>query len=128
MSITKGLIIDRPHIGRILSGDKTWEMRTTRTQQRGRIALIQKSSGTVIGTADLVDCIGPLTREELLQNLSKHLAGVDLVVRGDIDKWKFAWVMRDPKLFARPVSYRHPSGAVIWVNLQPEVSQAIARE
>ncbi len=53
MTVSKGLIIDSPHIERILSGAKTWEMRSSKTAQRGRIALIRKGSGLVVGTVEV---------------------------------------------------------------------------
>lgn len=56
----KGLIIDQPWIGLILSGKKTWEMRKTACHHRGRIALIRKGSGQVVGTADIVNSFPPL--------------------------------------------------------------------
>jgi hypothetical protein len=28
-----------------------------------------------------------------------------------------AWILTNPQLFAEPVPYKHPQGAVIWVNL-----------
>ena len=40
----KGLIIADPWIGYIISGTKTWEMRSRNTTIRGRIALIRKGS------------------------------------------------------------------------------------
>ena len=46
-----GLIIREPWIGYILSGAKTWEMRTTPTLRRERIGLIRKGTGLVIGVA-----------------------------------------------------------------------------
>jgi hypothetical protein len=48
----KGLIIDEPWIGLILSGQKTWEMRKTACHHRGSIALIRKGSGQVVGRAE----------------------------------------------------------------------------
>jgi hypothetical protein len=51
----KGLIIDEPWIGLILLGNKTWEMRKTACHHRGRIALIRKGSGRIVGTADLIE-------------------------------------------------------------------------
>jgi hypothetical protein len=50
----RGLVIDEPWISLIISGEKTWEMRSRNTLVRGRIALIRKGSKTVIGTVDLV--------------------------------------------------------------------------
>jgi hypothetical protein len=53
----KGLVISEPWISRILSGEKTWEMRFKVTSYRGPLAVIRKGSGTVSGMVDLVDCI-----------------------------------------------------------------------
>jgi len=53
MNIIKGLIIDTPHIDNILSGQKTWEMRSTQTKQRGLVALIRKGSGTVVNRPEI---------------------------------------------------------------------------
>jgi hypothetical protein len=39
-----GLVIDKPWIDLILDGKKTWEMRSTLTKKRGKIALIRKGS------------------------------------------------------------------------------------
>jgi hypothetical protein len=46
---------------------KTWELRS-----RGRIALIQKGSGTVIGVAELVGTLPNLSRSSLISNVKKH--------------------------------------------------------
>lgn len=121
MEITKALIIDTPHVDRILSGQKTWELRTTSTKTRGRIALIRKGSGTVVGTVDIIDCIGPLSESMMLDNTAKHLVTPERIKNGEVAKYKHAWVLQNPKPLPTPVRYEHPSGAVIWVNLQPSV-------
>ena len=51
----KGLIIREPWIGMILAGRKTWEMRSRQTPYRGRIGLIRKGTGMVVGIAEIVD-------------------------------------------------------------------------
>jgi hypothetical protein len=56
----KGLIIDEPWISKILRGEKTWEMRRTLSKIRGRIALIRKGSGQIVGVADVVACNPPV--------------------------------------------------------------------
>ena len=122
MNITRGLIIDAPPIDRILSGIKTWEMRSTSTNVRGRIALIRKKSGTVVGTVDLVDCIGPLSQDQMLNHLDRHHIDPSRIRNGEVAKWKYAWVLDKVRKLPAPVRYEHPSGAVIWVNLTPEVS------
>jgi hypothetical protein len=60
----KGMRFRSPHIENILSGRKTWEMRSSRTSELNRIiALIKSKSGTVIGTCKIGAVHGPLTRE-----------------------------------------------------------------
>jgi ASCH domain-containing protein len=67
-----GLVIKSPWIDPILSGDKTWEIRGRNTAIRGSIALIKSKSGMVVGTCDVVDCIGPLSLDELRSNYQRH--------------------------------------------------------
>ncbi len=124
MSLT-GLIIDSPHIDNILDGLKSWEMRTTRTTRRGRIALIRKKSGTVIGTAKIVDSIGPLGKTDLLAARDKHLISEERLSLPEVAKYRYAWVLADVVRLEKPVPYKHPSGAVIWVALSDEVSKQI---
>ena len=65
------LLIRKEWLDRILAGKKIWEIRGSRTQKRGLIALVQSQSGTVVGSAELVDCLGPLTLDELNANMDK---------------------------------------------------------
>lgn len=113
----KGLIIDTPHIDNILSGRKVWEMRSTLTKQRGLVALIRKGSGKVIGVAEIVDSLGPFSTEQMLHNQAKHMISKDRLADPKVLKWNNAWVLCNAKPFKYPVSYVHPSGAVIWVKL-----------
>lgn len=122
MEITKALIIDTPHIDRILGGQKSWELRSTATKIRGPIALIRKGSGTVVGVAEIADSLGPLTESEMLENTARHLVTAERIKNGAVAKYKYAWVLKNPKPLAKAISYEHPSGAVIWVNLQPAVA------
>lgn len=121
MEINKALIVATPHVDRILSGQKTWELRTTGTKMRGRIALIRKGSGTVVGTVDIIDCVGPLTESVMLDNTAKHMVTPERIQCGEVAKYKHAWVLANAKVLHTPVPYQHPSGAVIWVTLQPSV-------
>ncbi len=118
---TKGLIIDQPWIDLILSGDKTWEMRSRSCRIRGRIGLIRKGSGLVVGVAELVDDVGPLGRDELSSRYDKHAITPERLLGEEwMDKWNHAWVLKNVRKLERPIAYDHPSGAVIWVNLQPD--------
>lgn len=112
--ITRGLIIDYPWVDYILDGVKCWEMRTSKTQRRGDIALIAKGTGTIVGVAKLVDCIDSLPIEELVENRSKHM--VDYAANPELVKWDTPWVLENIER-VEPLPYNHRSGAVIWVRL-----------
>lgn len=111
----RGLIVRTPWVDYLLDGTKTWEIRGSATSIRGRIALIRGGSGLVVGTATLVDCLA-LTRDEF-----SHAEAYHCIPASQIDpisyKHIFAWVIRNPEPFKEPIFYRHPQGAVIWVNL-----------
>ena len=118
----KGLLIRQPWIDMVLVGQKTWELRGRKTLTRGEIALIESGSGTVVGLTTLVDVVGPLSKAELLRSVSKHcVKPSDIRGRTRYDK-TYAWVLEGSRPLRRPVPYTHPSGAVIWVNLSPDVS------
>jgi hypothetical protein len=124
----KGLIIDSPHIDNIMSGKKTWEMRTTGTKQRGTVALIRKGSGQIVGVAEIEASIGPLIHQDLLENMSKHLISSERLNDPKVQKYKYAWAVRNARALTKPINYVHPSGAVIWVKLSPEVQAAVLHD
>jgi hypothetical protein len=68
----RGLLIKEPWIGKILKGLKKWEIRGSKTNIRGTIALIRSGSGLIVGTCDLVDVKGPLILAEMRKNFDKH--------------------------------------------------------
>jgi hypothetical protein len=123
---TRGLVVDEPWVSMVLSGAKTWEMRSRSTSLRGRIALIRKRSGLIVGTAELIDCLAPLDADAMAAAVDRH--GIDpgwqpdALAAGRV----IPWVLRDTRAFAAPVPYRHPLGAVGWVILDPSVTEAIA--
>lgn len=126
MSVNRALIIASPYIERILSGAKTWEMRSTATKLRGRIGLVRKGSGLVVATANLVDSIGPLSQDQMLTQTDRHRIESERILSGAVDKWKFAWVLNGVQVLHKPVPYAHPAGAVIWVALDEGVQTTLA--
>lgn len=117
----KGLIIRSPWIEKILAGEKTWELRKKRTNIRGHIALIRGGSGLVVGTAILKDCVGPMSRLQLREHLSKHHASDEVLSALNYEA-PFAWVLEAAIPLPVPQPYTHPSGAVIWVDIPYEVA------
>lgn len=119
----KGLVIDEPWVGKIIDGQKTWEMRSRNTAVRGRIALIKRGSKTVVGVADLVGTRAKLSRAELTANVDKHCVPESAI--GDDFKHNTAWVLERARPLGQPVPYRHPAGAVIWVILGSDVAALV---
>jgi hypothetical protein len=121
----KGLIIKEPWIDLILSGQKVWEVRGTDTRIRGTIALIKSGSGTVVGLCDLKDVIGPLSLNKLRRSQPFHAIPSNMIKNKLPYPNTYAWVLDDTICLRKPVSYRHPRGAVIWVNLSNTVVKQI---
>jgi hypothetical protein len=124
--ILKALIVDEPWMSHILKGEKTWEMRKRQCKIRGPIALIRKGSGQVVGVAEVPGSLPPIaTFAEFAAAEPKHRIPPARQPRSFADGWRNAWVFAKARPLARPVRYSHPSGAVIWVNLEPRVVEAI---
>jgi len=119
----RGLVIKRQFVDLILSGRKDWELRGSRSRIRGVIGLIESGSGLVVGHATLADVVGPLSLAELKAS-ARHLGCRSNEISLYYAK-TFAWVLTDAKRLARPVEYRHPQGAVIWVKLSRAVASKI---
>ena len=121
----KGLIIDSPHIDHILDGRKRWEMRPAATRQRGMIALIGKGTGAILGTADLVDSLGPLTDYELRGAEALHRIPPVRLRSASATRCNHAWVLQEVRRLPAPIAYRHSPGAMTWVTLEPEFADAL---
>ena len=122
------LLIRKPWIDKILDGPKTWEIRGSRTRKRGLIGLIESGSGTVVGVAEIACVKGALTLGEFVANAKKAGLTRSEAARGLPYKRTFVWVLDNPHRFSRPIPYRHPAGAVIWVKLSNEVQRAVLRQ
>lgn len=109
----KGLIIKPPYIDQILSGVKKWEIRGSNTSVRGRICLIKSGTKKIFGEVTLVDSFE--IDLDKYNNYHKDLYGN--CCESLPYKRTYAWVVENPYLYKEPVSYNHPKGAVIWVNL-----------
>jgi hypothetical protein len=123
----KALLIRPAPLAMILDGRKTWEIRGSKTKIRGTIALIPSGSGTITGLCDLVDCIGPLSANQFRRNSAK--AGMRRS-EAELGRYKntFAWVLDNPRPLKKPLPYKHPSGAIIWVKLDGTVAQSVWNE
>src|SRR5690606_16148200 len=109
----------------ILRGEKTWEMRKTANHDRGIIGLVRKGSGHVVGIANLVDSLPPISVEDYPK--TEHLHGIQGVAQRDaIEKGYFVpWVLKDVRVLPRPVPYKHKFGAQSRIVLEEAVATAI---
>lgn len=118
------LLIRRPSIDFIIGGKQTWDIRGSKTTNRGRIALVPSGSGTVTGVCDLVECLGPLTLDQFRKNADKAALLEQDACLGRYAH-TFAWVLANPHRLMKPVPYKHPSGANTWVKLGRRVERKI---
>jgi hypothetical protein len=123
----RALLIRRPYVEDILAGRKTWEIRGSRIGIRETIALVASGSGTVIGVCEVVDCIGTLTQDQFRKNASKAGMPKKKAILGWY-RQTFAWVLAKPKYLKKPVSYKHPYGAMAWAKLDRSVEPLILKQ
>lgn len=110
----KALIVKEKWLNLILSGKKTWELRSSNTKTRGKILLIKSGSKQMFGECELVDSI-KIDLEQYKTNKDKHCINVNKAVLPY--KNTYAWVLQNPQKYNNPIPYKHPMGAVIWVNI-----------
>lgn len=120
LDVNRALIIKQPWIDLILSGQKTWEMRSRPTNIRERIGLIEQGTGLIIGEAELVDSFiidhpenRAFTHSMLdVERRYHHINDVEM-----LKKYRYAWELKNVKRYDKPIPYNHPQGAVVWVKL-----------
>jgi hypothetical protein len=103
-------------------------MRAWGTSHRGWFALIWKGMGDIYGVANLVDVLPPIDEDRMVANPHRHRISEELIRSGEVEGWTTPWVLSDVIRLPRPVRYKHPSGAVTWVNLEDHVIQAIQQQ
>ena len=111
----KGLIVLPSWGNDILDGFKSWEIRNGNIKHRGETGIIFSGTKSVHGIVDLIDSF-PLTQMLFDQNMDKHR-----IQNGAFDisryKYPYVWVIDSPRRYENPIPYKHPKGAVVWVNL-----------
>ena len=109
----------------ILAGTKTWEMRTGPCSYAGRIGLIRKGTGLVVGVADVVASLPPLDAAGLAATRDRHGISSEQDRHVLQARWLHPWVLENVRSFSRPVPAGQKPGQVIWATLSPEVTTAI---
>lgn len=111
----KGLVIKSPFIEDILKGIKTLEIRGSSTKFRGEIVLLKSGSGLALGTIEITDSaifsLEDYNKWDYRIYRKKEKTNVLPY------KKTYAWKLENPKFFDKPKPYKHPLGAITWVNL-----------
>lgn len=113
----RALIIRKPHIDNILDNMKIWEMRSSHTNVKGWIGLIEAGSGLIAGKAFLHGSLEPIKPWQAADPVYRdyhQIADDELHL---LEKWRFPWLLSQAERFEKPIPYDHPKGAVIWVRI-----------
>ena len=103
------LVIKETWLRRILSGEKTWEIRATATMRRGRIHLAQ-SGGLLMGSATISGCTR-LKRGDFLKHQDKHCISR---LKQIPYKVIWAWHLESVRRYTKPFPFKKSRGAMIW--------------
>ena len=113
----RALIVRQPYAELIINDQKALEMRSRHTNVRGRIGIIPKGSGVIIGSVELVNS-WDYTGEAGLKSIGgQTLHCVEPKDWNLLDKWCFGWELAKPERYETPIPYDHPRGAVTWVRI-----------
>lgn len=120
------LIFDENQLKGIIQGKLCWDLRTNKFKKTGYIGLIAKGSKAVCGIAKINTYHGPMSKEALKANKTKHGFLVKEINTADFKK-NVAIELTEVHAFAEPIEYVHKPGAVMWVKVgeQPDVMKAI---
>jgi hypothetical protein len=104
------LKIDDKWINLILSGKKTWEIRTRNTNIRERIALGNTKIKCYVGYATIVDSV-EMKISELFKHNEKHQANDFIKQYAKGRETLFIWVLKDIKAEHEPKTYSYSTGS-----------------
>lgn len=111
---SKGFILKKEWAEKILSGEKTLEIRNRNTKIRGTVGVIISGTSKVWGTIDIVDSI-KIPDDEFESYNTLHRINCS---RNDLSyKQIYGWKLENPVRYSEPIPYEHKLGCVIWVNL-----------
>jgi hypothetical protein len=104
------LKIDDDWVNSILSGKKTWEIRTRNTNIRERIALGNTKTKCYVGYATIVDSV-EMTVAEMSKHNDMHQANDFLRQYAKNRETLFAWILKDIENEPNPKLYTFSTGS-----------------
>jgi predicted transcriptional regulator len=117
-----GIIVQGEWLELLLNGQKTWELRTMKTNKRERVALAQSGTSLLLGDVTITGCI---ELDDVLVRANIHKHGVPLHRLAEYvrdDKKIFAWQIALPRRYKTPVPYKKDQGQMTWIDLKDQQS------
>jgi hypothetical protein len=102
--------MDDKWVNLILSGKKTWELRTRNTYIREKIALGNTKTKCYVGYATIDDSV-EMTIPEILKHKDKHQANDFIKPYAKGKETLFIWVLKDIKAEHEPKAYSYSTGS-----------------
>ncbi len=105
-----GLVVKSKFARLIVNGEKIWEIRKVPPYVQGLVGVIDGDRGELLGVVEIAGFLGPFTLKELLKYENKHHGGKFLknYARGGVKL--YAWVLKNPIKFSKPVKVRYREG------------------
>lgn len=104
---SRGLVVRAGPLGKILTGNKTLELRSKHNRQLGPIALIQQGSKKIYGVAEIVESIGPMSMAEFKARSPEHGVEPDRLQQVFDEGHIIGWRMANIRRLSIPVPYIH---------------------
>ena len=102
----------------ILNGRKTWEIRSSATKKRERVALAQSTTSLLLGDVEIVNCL-QLNAQSFAASMHKHCVPLQRhneIIGGYATT--NAWELAKPRRYLTPIKYTRLPGQVSWVDLR----------
>lgn len=105
----------------ILDGTKTAEVRGQNTHKRGTVLISRSGEKSIVGSVDIVECEGPVTKErfEELREMHRVEGSIQTTTAHAEDhempyKKTFIYHLKNPIRFETPIPFERKSGPVTW--------------
>ena len=119
----KVLTIKPQFLARILSGEKSWEVRSQNSLYRGCVALVGSGTRKIWGRAFLIGCTWK-TEAEIRAASAACLTTAE-VRRFCQGSGAYVWILSDVQVFQTPVCWHPVPGCVTWSSVKSDLALQI---
>lgn len=100
------MIFDARSIDVILSGTRTWQIRTDKVSFKGELEIVQGCSDLIMGQVEVIGCVGPLTPKLIEENFEKFnftSTEASYLSKKAEKENLFAMILQSPKRYLSPI-------------------------